>query len=311
MNPNSVCAVIVTYNRKELLRECLQALLEQTQPVHRILVVDNVSTDGTVEMLEADFSADRHRQITIIRLPANVGGAGGFHEGFRRAFETGSEWVWAMDDDGLPESSALERLLAADAAGLFRAPLVLAREDPAEKRLAFPGRADGGSKTLNTRTDVENASRDGLAPGYVAPFNGVLVHRSVIERVGFPRAEFFLWGDEWDYVFRARKLGITPTTVLDALFRHPESRTNFEWLKVGPFRWRVPTAPDAFRSYLLIRNYAYLAMRHRGFIHWVRHTIKYFLFHMRRPELVGPIQAFRYSTEGLRGNLRDARSFRR
>ncbi|GAA6756682.1 hypothetical protein Thermus77420_21580 [Thermus thalpophilus] len=101
-----VCAVIVTHNRKELLRECLRAVLAQTRPVDHILVVDNASTDGTADMLREEFS-----QVEVLRLPENQGGAGGFHEGMKRAYELGYEWMWLMDDDALPSRTALEELL--------------------------------------------------------------------------------------------------------------------------------------------------------------------------------------------------------
>ena len=54
MNP-IVCAVIVTYNRKLLLRECLGALSNQSVPLERIIVVNNASTDGTQEMVGEEF----------------------------------------------------------------------------------------------------------------------------------------------------------------------------------------------------------------------------------------------------------------
>lgn len=102
-----VCAVVVTYNRKELLRKCLAALKSQTRKPDHILVVDNASTDGTPEMLKEEFP-----QVEVLRLPENQGSAGGFHEGMNRAYEEGWDWIWIMDDDALPEPTALERLLA-------------------------------------------------------------------------------------------------------------------------------------------------------------------------------------------------------
>lgn len=87
-----VAAVVVTYNRKELLRECLQALLNQTRPLDEIIVVDNASTDGTDQMIPEEFP-----QITHVRLPENIGGAGGFHEGMKLAYEKGHDWIWVMD----------------------------------------------------------------------------------------------------------------------------------------------------------------------------------------------------------------------
>src|SRR4051794_12189716 len=104
----SVCAVLVTYNRSTLLREALAALLRQTRPVERILVVDNASTDGTRSMLGDEFP-----QVDVLTLPENVGSAGGFHAGIAHAFGRGFEWIWTLDDDAIAEPSALAALLAA------------------------------------------------------------------------------------------------------------------------------------------------------------------------------------------------------
>src|SRR3954447_15177950 len=105
-----VCAVVVTYNRVELLRECLTALEAQTRPLDRILVIDNKSTDGTAEMVRSE-----HPGVELVELPENRGGAGGFYEGTRRAYDDGYDWLWLMDDDTIPNATALEKLLDAPA----------------------------------------------------------------------------------------------------------------------------------------------------------------------------------------------------
>ena len=91
---DKVCAVVVTYNRKELLRQCLHSVLQQTRPLDCILVVDNASTDGTLDLLNAEFS-----NVEQLKLPTNTGGAGGFKAGMQWAYCKGYEWVWVMDDD--------------------------------------------------------------------------------------------------------------------------------------------------------------------------------------------------------------------
>ena len=309
-----VCAVVVTYNRKELLAGCLDALLAQSYRVERILVIDNASTDGTAELLKSgDYTAAS--RIEHIRLPENGGGAAGFHEGFKRALVYDPDWIWAMDDDGLPDTSCLEQLLLAPSiAGQFRGPMVLSRDrtrDPDTDELAFPGvvQTPAGTAPLRAVADVQSHARDGVLVGYASVFNGVLIHREAAERIGLPNRQFFIWGDEWDYVFRARDAGIAMTTVVSALYWHPPDRTTRAKVRFLGRDYDVPHADNAFRNYLLIRNHAYLANRYRGFIAWCRHTLKYILFHRSRGGF-GMAQVIGYSVEGLRGRLSGDGNFR-
>ena len=106
---NNVAAVVVTYNRRQLLNENLTCLLAQSRPVD-IIVIDNASTDGTFESLGELIDSGR---INYYNTGSNLGGAGGFSFGIERAVELGYDYVWVMDDDCMPRADALERLLAA------------------------------------------------------------------------------------------------------------------------------------------------------------------------------------------------------
>jgi len=112
MSKETVAAVVVTYNRKHLLKECLDALLAQTRPIDAIIVMDNASTDGTPEFLEAQGYLT-NPIIDYVRLSENTGGAGGFHYGVKRGYEQGFDWLWLMDDDVKPVNSTLAELVAA------------------------------------------------------------------------------------------------------------------------------------------------------------------------------------------------------
>jgi rhamnopyranosyl-N-acetylglucosaminyl-diphospho-decaprenol beta-1,3/1,4-galactofuranosyltransferase len=303
-----VYAVVVTYNRKEILAGCLDALLAQSYPVERILVTDNASTDGTREYLtERGYLAQA--VISYICLPENRGGAGGFHEGFKHAMAENAEWVWAMDDDGLAHRETLEHLLRApEAAGAFRGPVVLTREeidDPQNDQLAFPGGVERRGKVvpLRTRREIEALAQDGVLRGYASVFNGVLIKREAIQQLGLPDPRFFIWGDEWDYFLRAREAGIEPTTVTRALYWHPLDRAPRTTIRLGPLSYDVPHGRDRLRNYLMIRNHAYLARRYRGWIAWIRHTIKYLLYHRTPAGCFTPSQVLRYSWEGMTGRF--------
>ena len=187
---------MVTYNRRELLTECLNALAAQTHPVSQIAVVDNVSTDGTVEMLQRDFPA-----IHLIRLQENSGGAGGFHVGLRWAREQRAEWIWLMDDDSIPAPTALEQLFAARE-----------RFDPEQRPLLLASKVewtDGSIHYMNSpfphSADLERlvlAAGKGTLALRAATFVSCLLHRSLVERYALPVADYFIWGDDTEYTAR-------------------------------------------------------------------------------------------------------------
>jgi rhamnopyranosyl-N-acetylglucosaminyl-diphospho-decaprenol beta-1,3/1,4-galactofuranosyltransferase len=305
----SVWAIVVTYNRKEALAVCLRALLNQTRRVDKVLVIDNASTDGTAEFLGSGEYSSRS-DLLHLQLPDNRGGAGGFYEGFKHAYEAGADWLWAMDDDGYPDEAALEILLSAKA-GPFTGPLVLATDDPSAQTLAFPNSVTTGGQSvfLQTRDQAAKMAVENVVSGYICAFNGVLISREVITRIGLPNPGFFIWGDEWDFVFRARKLGIATTTVTTALFFHPANRTKYERMHLGRYNWDVPLADTPFRAYLLIRNHAYIARHHRGILAWLRHTVKYLHYLSVRRHSVTPLQALRYCVEGFCGELKGHKTF--
>ena len=195
----SVCAIVVTYNRKELLAECLDALRAQTHHIDEILIVDNASTDGTVEMLASrgylGDPAIRHK-----RLPANVGGAGGFHAGMKTAYERGHTWIWLLDDDTIVAAEALHQLFAARER--FATP---PRPDLLASRVEW---TDGTPHPMNTpipRADdptVNATQGQGVESIRATSFVSVLLHRRLIESYGLPIAEYFIWSDDIEYTAR-------------------------------------------------------------------------------------------------------------
>jgi GT2 family glycosyltransferase len=196
-----VCAVVVTYNRKLLLRECLLALLAQTRPLDRILVVDNVSTDGTLDLLAAEFPPTDYPAVEVFRLERNVGGAGGFHAGLQRAAGQGFDWIWLLDDDTIARPDTLAELFA-----------TRARFEPASAPDLLASKVvwtDGSIHPMNVprikRNDLESLCQGALGGALSlrsTSFVACLVHRRLVERYGLPIAEYFIWNDDVEYSAR-------------------------------------------------------------------------------------------------------------
>ena len=213
-------AVIVTYNRCELLSRCIDHLQKQTCPPAEILVINNASTDDTVAMLEG-------RGVAFV-TQANVGSAGGWHRGIQHALEHGFDAVWLMDDDGFPDAGALEVLEAAIVPGVACASSVVLREDD-PTRFVFPFPVlDAASLPVIWGRPCKLASMAKLraaAPGGTYPFahffNGALVSVAAVRQVGNVNRDFFISGDEVDYFYRLRKAGKV-ISVLQAIHYHPD-----------------------------------------------------------------------------------------
>ena len=196
----TVTALIVTFNRCEMLREAVRAVLAQSHPVKRLIIVDNASTDGTSAMLaQAGYLADS--RVDYRQMTTNTGGAGGFAMGLAAARDdTDAGWFWVMDDDVAPRPDCLAKLLEHTGRSECLHPLVV-YEDGTEhlwEHILDPA--------TTHQAGLENRSfangRDWCVVNS-ACFEGMLVSRRILEAVGLPRAELFVYGDDNLFGFQA------------------------------------------------------------------------------------------------------------
>ena len=192
---NKVSAVVVTYNRIELLKECLEALEKQNYPCD-ILVVDNASTDGTEEYIHA--IKNEYTNLYNKNAGANIGGAGGFNFGMCWAVEAGYEYVWVMDDDCLPYDDALQKLIEAD--GMLNgnygwlASAVLWKDGHECKMNRV--------KLKKSFYEYLEYMQYGIVQAEQATFVSLLLKAKTIREAGLPIKEFFIWGDDIEYTRR-------------------------------------------------------------------------------------------------------------
>ena len=99
-----VLAYIHTFNDADVIDQTIAALLPQTRAVDEILVVDNASTDNTLDQRVLQHA-------TVVRHSQNLGTSGAVCTGMRYALEHGYDWIWIFDPDGLPAPDAFEKLL--------------------------------------------------------------------------------------------------------------------------------------------------------------------------------------------------------
>jgi GT2 family glycosyltransferase len=206
-----VVAVVVAYNRRELLLECLAALDAQSRPLDAIVIVDNASTDGSPDAVLATWPG-----VDVVRLVTNTGGAGGFAVGITRALSKhDADLVWIMDDDTVPTRTALQAMLTAREA---------ARETPAvlASRVVWTDGLDHPMNTPRRKPFVSRAeSRDAAAAGGIpvrsASFVSLLADAGVIKIEGLPVAEYFIWNDDFEFtarLLRSRRGLFVPQSVV-------------------------------------------------------------------------------------------------
>ncbi|MBM6596396.1 glycosyltransferase family 2 protein [Microvirga pudoricolor] len=199
-----IACVVVTYNRKELLVECLQALRQQLRPVDRIIIVDNASTDGT-RLLLAEMGILSAPDVDYIELCDNEGGAGGFYWGIRYAFDLGADWVWLMDDDVEPAPDALSVLVSHTGKPNvgYLCSCVRAGDGCTSMNMPVVDMNRGGSSYPRWDTHLD----EGLVRISSATFVSVLVSRRAVAQCQFPLRRFFIWGDDLEYTRRIREAG--------------------------------------------------------------------------------------------------------
>jgi GT2 family glycosyltransferase len=200
---STVAAVVVTYNRKEKLGTVLDHVLAQSHGPEWVVVVDNASTDGTDEML-ADYQVDG--RVTVLRLPENSGGAGGFAAGMSRAYEMGADFLWIMDDDCYPNPDALEELQN----GLEKAQQTMGAQLP--YACSVVKWTDGSICEMNNPGTTWDWGRL-LSLGQQAvlvthcSFVSVLIPRGTLTRFGLPLEPYFIWFDDMEYTLRTAPAG--------------------------------------------------------------------------------------------------------
>jgi GT2 family glycosyltransferase len=199
--PARVVAVIIAYNRRELLTEALDALAAQTRRPDAVLVVDNRSDDDS-----AVVAVDHPIGAQVLELARNTGGAGGFALGLAHAVgQMSADLVWLMDDDTIPTPTALAELLRARDS--YPGPVAILGSrvvwrDGREHPMNTPRRRPGASGA-----QIAKAAAVGAIPVRSSSFVSMLVDARAVRYYGLPIADYFLWNDDFEYSCRLLRNG--------------------------------------------------------------------------------------------------------
>lgn len=248
-----IAGVIVTYNRKELLVKNIDMQKKQTRCVDVLYIIDNHSADGSKEFVEEMFPDEEW--IKYIYLNENTGGAGGFSYGTQMAYEDGCDYIWLMDDDGRPFNEfAMNELLEVAKDKHKENPMLLLNSlvTVEGKSLSF-----GFSMKESLEDQFYKISSmkkpDNFLAGHANPFNGTLVSKETVEKVGYPNKCFFIARDETDYFRRCQDKNVLIGTVTTSLYHHPNGA--LKGMKLGKIT--IPLIDNPEKQYYWVRNLSY------------------------------------------------------
>jgi len=239
-----IAAVVVTYNRLNLLKECIEALRNQTSKVDELIIVNNGSTDGTEEWLK------EQNDITLI-TQANLGGAGGFFTGIKTAYEKGHDWIFCADDDvSIEDSNFLGKFLKYShnfPQNTYAISCMQKYDDG-----SFFIMSQKFSKLSKKIINIPYDKKDFLIPTSLFSFAGVFIKREAVLEVGLPLKELFISYDDAEYAARICKKGLIfsgPSLVVNHHLIFNQGIINGFW------RNRIYDSKSEWRMFYEKRNY--------------------------------------------------------
>lgn len=244
-----IVPVVVNWNRSDDTRDCVSSLINQTRPIHQIIVVDN----GSTEYPRFNYKSTTSR-ITIIRSEDNLGFAGGVNLGIREAIKIGGTHVLVINNDTLADPFLIQALidgqnkLSADVV----APLIFYYSDPGEVW------SSGGNivPCLVIPLDAHNRHNPPALPLRRTFLSGccLLIRTTVFESVGLFDEEFFMYYEDMDFAIRAQKAGIIMGIIPNAILWHKASKSSGGYLSPNERYWMARSLIRYSRRYTSFQN---------------------------------------------------------
>lgn len=249
-----IAAIVVTYNRLQLLKEAVAALKGQLYPVSQIVVINNGCTDGTAEWLNEQTGL-------MITHQENIGASGGFCTGMQVASGYNPDWYWLMDDDTICHPESLKKLLekinfVSEPIGFLSSKSIW--NDGTPHLMNIPAIKPSFNKVIPfNRYDDKN-----LLVIETSSFVSLLVNKEAVNKVGLPYKDFFIWGDDQEYTRRITKTGFLGLYCIDSIVHHKTGINYFP-------DFYNDTTVNLWKHSHGFRNEFYMIKKNRGFLYFM------------------------------------------
>ncbi len=255
---SKIAVVFATMDRVAVAVNCVKALAAQTLPPAWVVVADNVSRDGTAEMLE--MLEGLPFELLVHRMRDNRGNAGGVEEAMEISFAKGADAVWILDDDSWPRPGALAALLEPpwDPRVVRHALQV----DPNTGRFTWPLQVTDGRGGWRLAASMEELPPGDCVPSRIT-WTGALVPREVREAIGPVNGGLFIRGEDEEYPWRIEQGGFAQVAVRGSVLDHPGPAKLVCWRVFGKSFFFEPGLAD-WKLYYKVRNMVWLKRRQSG-----------------------------------------------
>lgn len=278
MNEIKISIVLVNYNGGEFQLKCIESIKNQSYDNIEIIIVDNHSEDGSLELLEK-----RYKEIDIIRLKKNIGFSGANNIGIRKALNNNSQFVLLLNNDTVIDRCMVEELLKYADEDTVTAPKMYYFKRKSTINYAG-GKVDWDNvESVNfgvRKLDTKQYSK--VKQVEYVPFAGVLIPKKILKTVGRMDEKYFLYYEDTDYCVRIKEKGFRIIYVPDAKLWHC---VNYSTRK-----------SKGIQTYYMSRNQLYFAKKHYKYTTlktWLNLTGRFFKAFIEEEKYKYVIQGYR------------------
>ncbi|MGU9999233.1 glycosyltransferase [Latilactobacillus curvatus] len=219
INSKSVTIATVTYgNRWEYLKQVIGRVFSFSE-VDRMVIVDNGTSYDLQKKIDENFKSYSNR-ISFVKSLDTGGSASGFYQAIKEAYAIYSEYIMLLDDDNLPEKNLFKNLNT-DSGEIFKNKknvIAFYRDryfkDMFEKRITYKKERYENSyckfsiiNKIYKKRYTERLNDSNFCPVVYAQYSGLLLKTEIINEIGYPNRNFFLYVDDTDYTYRITKAG--------------------------------------------------------------------------------------------------------